>query len=321
MSKTGIEWTDFTWNPTRGCSRVSDGCRNCYAERVAGRFSGPGQPYEGFVTTSSRHPQTGMPTVGVRPHWTGAVRLVPERLADPLSWRTPRRIFVNSMSDLFHEKLSDADIDKVFSVMLLAPRHQFQVLTKRPERVRAYLSDPGLYDRVLRVAGELRRDRPELSMVAISNPATFPASWIWWGVSVEDQATADERIPILLQTPAAIRFVSYEPALGPVDVDRWIWGQWCPDSQCSDSTWDHHCQLGEQRLHWVIAGSESGPGARPAELDWFRSVRDQCAAAGVAFFFKQWVGPEGVGITGPYRIGRRTSVPQLDGRSHVEFPR
>ena len=135
---TRIEWTDVTWNPVRGCSRVSEGCKNCYAERIAVRFSHKGAPYEGFADVSRRHSETGRATTGVRGHWTGRVELIPEKLDEPLHWRKPRRVFVNSMSDLFHERLRDHEIARVFGVMAAAQAHTFQVLTKRPERMRSW---------------------------------------------------------------------------------------------------------------------------------------------------------------------------------------
>lgn len=201
MSATTIQWTDKVWNPVRGCSRVSRGCEHCYAERIAARFSGPGQPFYGFATDRSIIP--GSPRGGVAGRWTGDVELVPEKLEEPLHWKKPRRVFVDSMSDLFHEKLSNEDISRVFDVMNRASQHTFQVLTKRPARMFAW-ADGGLS------AGAW----PALNI--------RPSPNVWLGVSVEDQKTADKRIPLLLQTPAALRFVSYEPALGPVDFDPWL---------------------------------------------------------------------------------------------------
>jgi protein gp37/DNA-binding XRE family transcriptional regulator len=277
---TSIEWTDATWNPVRGCSRVSEGCRNCYAEKVAARFSGPGLAYEGLARLKPirfSNPMGPGMLERTEARWTGEVRMVPEHLADPLRWTKPRRVFVNSMSDLFHEKLADEDIDRIWATMLLAPRHTFQVLTKRAERARAYLTAPDLYARVLRAAGEIRATRPELAQVGISDPGRFPASWIHLGVSVEDQETADERIPRLLATPAAVRFVSYEPALGPVDF--WpFFVDWDPDGQPDKM---------HGRLGWIIVGGESGPGARPFDIAWARSTVEQCRAANVACFVKQ----------------------------------
>jgi protein gp37 len=252
---TGIEWTDATWNPVRGCSRVSEGCRNCYAERTAARFSksdlennnNGDQPFHGFVTRVNGHPA-----------WTGKVELVEKHLHDPLHWKKPRRIFVNSMSDLFHEALLDTDIIAVFRVMGACPQHTFQVLTKRPERMLELLSQRRWRDLGQGYFAPLIRNE------GCDGDARYLPN-VWLGVSVEDQATADERIPLLLQTPAAVRFVSYEPALGPVYLLPVCTG-----------------------LDWVIVGGESGPGARPFDLKWARSTIEQCKAAGVACFVKQF---------------------------------
>jgi protein gp37 len=279
---TGIEWTDATWNPIRGCSRVSEGCRNCYAERVAHRFSFIGGPYDGLTNEHGR--------------WNGTVRLIESTLEQPLRWRKPRRIFVNSMSDLFHDGLLNREIDRIFAVMASALQHIFQVLTKRAERMAEYFA---------------------------SRPC--PKN-VWLGVSVENQAAADERIPHLLRCPAKVRFLSCEPLLGPVDLDPWIWGDRCPDPQCGDSTWDHPCELGEQRLHWVIAGGESGSAARPTSPDWFRGLRDQCVGANVPFFFKQWGewAPEGTSGRPEddrlRRVGKKAAGALLDGQRWQQFP-
>lgn len=235
MSGTSsIQWTDATWNPVVGCARVSAGCDHCYAFQLhdqrhvawkRGRWpSAPAQYHQPF----------------------SRVQLMFGRLEDPLRWRTPRRVFVNSMSDLFHPGVPDEFIEQVFDVMELAHWHTFQVLTKRPERMRAFLTD--YYAHCLR--------------------EKYPKPWrnVWLGVSVEDQAAADARIPLLLQTPAAVRFISAEPLLGPVTLD---------DAALAGL------------LDWVIVGGESGPHARPMELGWARSLRDQCAAAAAAFFMKQ----------------------------------
>lgn len=312
--KTKISWTDSTWNPIRGCSRVSEGCRNCYAESVAARFSGPGMPYEGLARRTS----TG------EPRWTGDVRLVEKALEQPLRWKRPRKIFVSSMSDLFHERLNNDDIDRVFAVMMLAPHHTFQVLTKRPHRMRAYMRAPNLYQRILDAAREFRDRRSPLDSVPISNPSLFPARHVWLGVSVENQATADERIPPLLDTPAAVRFLSCEPILGPVDLSPWLKRishchdcgaehppleedrcPWCQREGVLIDTWGEeqaerfrtrerydndgpsHSDDGPQ-IHLVIGGGESGPKARPPHPDWFRSLSDTCVQAGVAFLMKQW---------------------------------
>lgn len=261
MGNTNIEWCDKVWNPVRGCSKVSAGCANCYAERVAQRFSGPGLPYEGLATAKG---------------WTGKVRLVEDALTAPLGWRKPQRIFVNSMSDLFHEALSDDAIDEVFSVMALAGYHTFQVLTKRPQRMRDY---------ALRVAASKPHDAVNSAVFDAVNAvhggfASWPLPNVWLGVSVEDQATADARIPVLLDTPAAVRFVSYEPALGPVEFQRdrgWL----APFRETSPSL-DR-----SPRIDWLIAGGESGPNARSCNVAWLRGPAKDCLEAGVAVFMKQ----------------------------------
>lgn len=252
--RTSIEWTDQSWNPVRGCSKCSEGCRNCYAERMAARFSDDGFWGHGYATRTKRGPR-----------WTGRVDLVESKLDDVLQWRKPRRIFVNSTSDLFHERLEDRDIDQVLVRMLLSSRHTFQVLTKRADRMRRYLRDPGLYDRMIRAATLIRAQYPDCITVGISS--RFPVSWIWWGVSVEDQRAVDVRIEELLETPARVRFVSCEPLLRPVDLTSHLQG-----------------------LDWVIVGGESGPAARPMKAQWATALRDQCKAARVAFFFKQFGG-------------------------------
>jgi protein gp37 len=203
--KSHIEWTESTWNPVTGCTKVSQGCKHCYAKHQA-------------WPRLKASPQTvyfGREFEDVQCH--------PERLDQPLRWTKPRRIFVNSMSDLFHEAVPESFIDSVWAVMALAPHHTYQILTKRPERMRNYLTHPERYQRVLRAADPFRQMRPKLGGIGISDPAS-PAWWrqVWLGVSVEDQATADERIPLLLDTPAAVRWISAEPLLGPVDLTRWV---------------------------------------------------------------------------------------------------
>jgi protein gp37 len=299
---TKIEWTDETWNPIRGCSRVSEGCRNCYAESTAQRFSGPGGAYEGLVRIEN----------GRRKGWSGAIKFVEEHLLDPLRWNRPRRIFVNSMSDLFHENVTDEMRDRIFAVMALSPQHTFQVLTKRPERMLAYLKQLLHTHEVTRIAIKAG------TMVALGPSTPWwlrnfacqpgfdtarvipPLDNVWLGVSVENQAAADERIPLLLQTPAAVRFLSCEPLLGPVDLTkvmdrRKAKGLQINAVEAKDANPAHEYLvqvLGpgypHARLDWVICGGESGAGARPMHPDWARSLRDQCVAAGVPFFFKQW---------------------------------
>ncbi len=302
-AKTGIEWTDSTWNPFIGCSRVSEGCRHCYAERLAGRFSAK---TEGVYAGTTK-------TVNGLQVWTGKINRAPEEtLLKPLHWRTPRRIFVNSMSDLFHENVPDVWIDQVFAVMALCPQHVFQVLTKRPERMLAYLDGVRVIPRTgagvspysrtaigLMMLGTMTEEQrvavlEELRALCESGHAGEVVQWplpnVWLGVSVENQAAADERIPLLLQTPAAVRFISAEPLLGPVDL-RVL--QHRREFEVNALTGDHGVTRplagrSDRHLDWVICGGESGPGARPMHPDWARSLRDQCVAAGVPFFFKQW---------------------------------
>ena len=260
-AKTGISWTDATWNPIRGCSMAKGseigGCLNCYAARLNAR----GLP--GLLS-----PTTGKPLARILesgPRWTGEVELIEKNLTLPLTWRKPKRIFVNSMSDLFHEKLSHEAIDQVVNVMAQCENHTFQVLTKRAERMLAYMSHL----------------RDKIGMLEFSLPN------VWFGVSVEDQATADARIPLLLKTPAAKRFVSYEPGLGPIDFTH---------IEFRHATWynaleDHDgwglLGAAHPKLDWVIVGGESGPGARPFNVEWARSTVRQCREAGVACFVKQ----------------------------------
>jgi protein gp37 len=262
-----------------------------------------------------RSPTTGKAFAQATPHgprWTGKAELIPKMLDVPLRWKKPRRIFVNSMSDLFHESLPDEAIDQVFAVMALSPWHTYQVLTKRPERMRAYMLerwqpaaaqtfkvDEIQVDMPAETEGEDRQDQVLMAAEKIlagplgdqdrfwtkderhlSHVQPWPLPNVWLGTSVEDQATADARIPLLLQTPAAKRFVSYEPALAGVDFTGWFYR--C-DCDCSRPEEPHD----EPILDWVIVGGESGPGARPFDVAWARSTVRQCKAAGVACFYKQ----------------------------------
>jgi protein gp37 len=269
--ESAIEWTDATWNPTTGCDKVSPGCDNCYAMTLAKRLKAMGSPpYQ-----EDGDPRTSGP--GFLAHeW-------PNALGWPLHKTKPLRIFVNSMSDLFHKNITDGYIARVFAVMAASPQHEFQVLTKRPGRMRSLLSSPRW---------------PELITEADEWPAAFvdglplglgidperPLDNVWLGVSVE---SADQlfRIDALRRTPAAVRFLSLEPLLGPLNG------------------------LDLNGIDWVIVGGESGPGARPMAVDWARSLRDQCVAAGVPFLFKQWGGRT------PKAGGR-----ELDGRTWDEYP-
>lgn len=287
-----IEWTDATWNPVTGCTPVSAGCTNCYAADLAATRLKHLPAYEGLAQVNSRGQ-------GV---FNGTIKLHDSRLLDPLKWRKPRRVFVNSMSDLFHESVPFEFVDKVFAVMALCPQHTFQILTKRPERMAEYffefdwdadrilesfgdaldtISDPALFDRGFVLRQTALDDY-------CSDFKRWPLPNVWLGTSVENQDAADERIPHLLRCPAAVRFLSCEPLLGDVKLGL-------PHSP------NVLRKSGEQgfirgfaeavesiRIHWVICGGESGPNARPMHPDWARSLRDQCQAAGVAFFFKQW---------------------------------
>ena len=247
--RTGIEWTDATWNPVTGCTQVSTGCDNCYARTLAHRLlSGH---YLG------RAPARATAATRIDPF---AVRLWPERLSEPFSWRGTRRVFVNSMSDLFHADIPEPFVHRVFEVMLATPRHTYQILTKRPARLARFV----------------RRNK------ALFAGGAIPAH-IWVGASVENQAVA-HRVKQLADVPAATRFLSCEPLLGPLDL-----------------------LLGG--IHWVIVGGESGVVHRPLDLAWVRGIRDQCAGARVAFFFKQ------VGGRTPKAGGRL-----LDGREWSEYP-
>lgn len=342
--KTAIEWTDATWNPLRGCARISEGCRHCYAEAVAHRFSGPGMPYEGLTRI-----------VNGRPTWTGEVRMIPELLDQPLRWRKPRRIFVNSMSDLFHENVPDYFIDRVFGVMwachVCDKQHVFQILTKRAQRMRDYLKHDRRKNWARAAVNIAGRYDPDGLFDDIAN-SQEPHPRIWLGVSVENQPAADERIPLLLDTQAAVRWISAEPLLGEIDLDaiantaRLAEGQRYISATIG-SAWESHagyldtCKI--NALDWIVAGGESGPHARPSHPDWFRTLRDQCNEAGVPFLFKQWgewlpgsqasdIGNQTALIGACQRghrwdsgahswnIGKKAAGRLLDGVLHDEYP-
>lgn len=275
MGKTTISWTQETWNPVRGCSPISPGCKNCYAEKTAGRFCKEGEPFDGFVQIG----KNGDPG----PHWTGKVELIPHMLDVPLRRRKPTTYFVNSMSDLFHEGLPYEDIDRVFAVMALCPQHTFQVLTKRADRMLEWASRDVMGVRIHTAMARVRKtgwgNGPE---------PPFPLPNVWLGVSTEDQQRADERIPLLLQTPAAVRFLSVEPLLGPVDlralpsvsgIGRYL--------DALSNAVDPESDI-PSRPDWVIVGGESGPGARPCDVAWIRSIVQQCGSADVPVFVKQF---------------------------------
>lgn len=270
---TKIEWTDATWNPTKGCSMAASsetgGCLNCYAARQALRHRRPGGAYEGLVRMT-----------GSGPRWTGKVLLAEDALEAPLRWRKSRRVFVDSMSDLWHEKLFAEEQAEVYAVMAAAFWHTFQVLTKRPER-RADAFDDRMFAREVehRMLRYLNRDPPAVFRWPLGN--------VWEGVSCEDQKTADARIPLLLQTPAAVRFVSAEPLLGlmglKTHLPRMMGLSEMLGSALNDGGYDGRTT----GLDWVIVGGESGPGARPCDFPWVRDIIAQCKAAGVPCFVKQ----------------------------------
>lgn len=301
-NKTGIEWTDATWNPVTGCTKVSHGCKNCYAKYQA------------------------WPRLSVMPNtvYTGRefeqIACHPERLDQPLRWTKPRMIFVNSMSDLFHPDVPEPFIRAVFAIMAQAKRHTFQVLTKRPGRMREILK---------------RWEQDGLTLRE-GRGAVLPN--VWLGVSVEDQAAADERIPLLLDTPSAVRWISAEPLLGPVDLRNLQPGD--PPIEINALAGTHGVirpHRGEcTKVDWVVVGGESGPKARPMHTAWARSLRDQCAAEGVPFLFKQWgewaprepyaselmesdeLCGKWDGVS--YRYGKKAAGRQLDDKLHDEYP-
>jgi len=330
--KSTIQWTEATWNPVTGCSKVSPGCAHCYAETLSLRFGTSKLPWT---------PENAAENVVLHP----------ERLDLPLKWRKPRMVFVNSMSDLFHEQVPDEFIDRIFAVMALASRHTFQILTKRPERMLGYLTAASngaqRESHVYTDAEQLHRKSRKASDPWNVRWPGWPLPNVWLGVSVENQRWADERIPQLLDTPAAVWFVSGEPLLGPLNLTSACEGTrdflTGSDFELLDP-WPGN----PPKIDWVIAGGESGgpedrrlvercpaiihqacdlAAAQPSDmprppsccgtgwrpkpeaLAWVRAIRDQCVAAGVPFFFKQWGGPT-------HNSGGRV----LDGRTWDEMP-
>lgn len=434
--RTHIEWTDATWNIITGCSVVSAGCKHCYAMKLAG-------------TRLAHHPSRAGLTIDTAagPVWNGEVRFNDQWLLQPLDWTKPRRIFVCAHGDLFHESVPDEWICVVFAIMASAPQHTFQVLTKRSQRARLWferMRDRATAEGYLHecLKGRMGYDHPRRPAV---NLTAWPLPNVWLGVSVEDQAAADARIPDLLLTPAAARWISAEPLLGPLDLKGWgeaspspvpldapstwadyAWPEWVPHQQREqiESFWAESYGRGPRawiadnikqrtpatgatvgvrlrgnesmvdivparspeadargryihrwnnigvvllddgrllyagvsagpgwlakwlqsdrtyarRLHWVVVGGESGPGARPMNPNWARDLRDQCSAAGVPFLFKQWgqwapiVGAhhfsdqdaENVGYGGwqaaMQRVGKKRAGRTLDGVEHNGFP-
>lgn len=337
--RTKIEWTSTrnvdgtitpgaTWNPITGCSVVSAGCKHCYAMKLAG-------------TRLRNHPSREGLTIDKKagPVWTGEVRLNEQWLDQPMRWNRPRRIFVCAHGDLFHESVPFDWIDRVFAVMSLCPQHTFQVLTKRAARMLEYMA----YDQDIGRAGFIEGRARQIANIPLGK--TLAASWpfpnVWLGVSAEDQEAADERIPLLRKTPAAVRFLSCEPLLSEINLHL---------GRNNDSgRWDSKGNpVPLRRIDWVIAGGESGIGARPMHPEWARSLRNQCGIAGVPFFFKQWgewlpenqihvndeapphsedravwSGPQivaGSVCASILRVGKKAAGRLLDGREHSEFP-
>jgi len=319
-----IGWCEQTWNPMTGCTPISE----CYAQRMARRLRGRyGYPDDDPFR----------------------VTLHPEKLTEPMRWKKPRLIFVCSMGDLFHDEIPFEFIDRVFATMVLAPQHTYLLLTKRPDRMAAYM---GWLDK-LGLGFDGRAGERGMKMWG-HEELPWPLPNVWLGVTAENQARADERIPILLSIPAAKRFVSIEPMLGPVDLRRWLSGQRlrCPDCGVGPFDEDGCCtRCGADMdgpepylgLDWVICGGETGPGARPMHPDWVRSLRDQCVAAEVPFWFKawgnwapSWVCPRGIESYDEYRwpyqvgdpaagiwsclVGKKAAGHMLDGQEWKERP-
>lgn len=290
MAKTKIEWADRVWNIVTGCEKVSEGCRYCYAEGFARRF------WKDRKFTD--------------------VQVHPERLRDPLHWRKPSRIFVNSMSDLFHERVYDNEcsfIDEVFAMAAACPQHTFMILTKRSRIMQNYFNHPRRTMYVESALEWLYEGR-----IHMMPKLVWPLPNVWLGVSVEDQRSAEQRIPDLLETPAKVRFLSCEPLLSPVYLDE------IPQvllSVTSTNRKDSYL-VGKGKLDWVIAGGESGPKARAMHPDWVKSIRDCCVAGDIPFFFKQW----GEWAQTYYnflvvdKFGKKKASRLLDGMEWNEFP-
>lgn len=305
MGVTSIEWTDLSWAVVNGCRRKSAGCEACYAERLAATRLRHMPQYKGLAVYGKNGPR-----------WTGETRLWTPYLTMPLRRRKPSRIFVADMGDLFYEGVTDIDVAAVWGVMAACPQHTFQILTKRPERMLSWLTEympalamdergiasaPCEHETVLRAAfdalggdeGEGRRlasawDRMRAAQRTRESGAPWPLPNVWLGTSVEDQKTANDRIPSLLQTPAAVRFVSYEPALGPVDFTRISRSNVGRNAlRVEPRLWNGLTPRPEQYLDWIIVGGEAGPGARPFDLAWARSTVKQCREAGARAFVKQ----------------------------------
>lgn len=317
-----IEWTDTTWNPVLGCDKVSPGCDRCYAITQANiRAANPAPRVASAFAGLTERTEHGL-------DWTGRVNLLPERLAQPLAWRKPRRVFVNSLADLFHDSVPAYFIAQVFAVMAGAPQHTFQLLTKRHARMRSLLSSEDFRQDVFMIAENEFRGSDHV----------WPLPNVWAGISAEDQHWATIRVHALLRTPAAVRWVSAEPLLGPIDLRNLKMGNAALlDALCGDMK----SPAGEiyaacpGSVSWVVCGGESGGGARPMHPDWARSLRDQCQDARVPYLFKQWGSHRWVGHSAwdeaaqcwvddgiePQRVSKKLAGRVLDGRTWDEYPR
>ncbi len=295
---TGISWTDATWSPVVGCTRVSPGCERCYAERAVNRLQRHpvvGEHYQGLLTSTGR--------------FSGRVATFWDRFDQPLRWKRPRKIFVNSMSDLFHDAISDETRDTLFGVMALADRHTFQILTKRAAAMREYFAEP---TRMALIEGAAQL------LYAERNPGDDPSMWlavselpknIWLGISAEDQRRADARIPDLLETPARVRFVSAEPLIGPIVLRP----EWLHGLDTSEGARD------PKRVDWIIAGGESGPDARECAIDWLEALLEQTLETPCAFWMKQ-LGSNPIGTLAQFDampLGDRITLDLPGGRGHI----
>ena len=338
MAQTKIEYCDTVWNPVVGCSKVSPGCAHCYAEKMAWRLKNAA-----FAPGANESLLKYVDVVD-HGHWNGQVRVDEKKLEEPLRWRKPRRIFVNSMGDLFHPDVPESFISAVFYVMQKAKQHIFLVLTKRPERMAEFIDhqvhcDNAYPDHAWRIGADSTAGRPfGYGHYRREEKQRPPLPNVWLGVTAENQQAADERIPILLQIPAAVRFVSVEPMLGLVDLRDYL----RPKTKTAFYNRGGRGRAMEvvirkEHLNWVICGGETGPNARPCHPDWVRSLRDQCQAAGVPFFFKSWGEykplpfsdrEDGLHTLQEYpgckydfvKVGKKEAGRLLDGRTWDEFP-
>lgn len=279
-----IAWADAIWDPVRGCSRKSAACVNCYAETETALNSQAGGWGEGFASVTPE----GM-------KWTGKVEVYEDRLLKPFGVDKPSRIFVNAVADVFHEEMTDAMVDRVFAVMAAAAQHRYVILTKRQKKMQSYMADPATPGRIAAAVAALGR---------AGKVESWPPPNVWLGVTTENQKEAERRVPTLLQTPAAVRFVAAEPLLSAVELKA----EWLPHPGAAGPTID-----------WVMAGGESGPNARPIEIDWVRALRDQCARTGIPFYWNDW------GAVMPDGQAAKDAAPDaahryVDGALHEAFP-